>query len=129
MTETHPAPAGIVWATRGRSWGFRFLLDGGLSNPLAEYERVFGDHKDEPTAWVQTAGRVGLRFPDPESRRDTAGRIIPHEFVIVGPQSDRIRSLEAGIESVWPRVAKAYARVWDADRPPLLAELRFGDTE
>lgn len=105
------------------------MLNGGLSDPLAEYERVFADLKDEPTAWVQMAGRVGLRFPDPESRRDTAGRIIPHEFVILGPQSDRLQSLEAGKEWVWPRVAKAYERVWGADRPPLSAELRFVDFE
>lgn len=129
MSETHGAPGGIVWATRGRTWGFRFLLTGGVSDPLAEYERVFADRKDEPTVWVQRVGRVGLRFPDPEGRRDTAGRIIPHEFVILGPQSKRVDSLQAGMEWVWPRVAKAYDRVWSADRPPLSDELNFLDPE
>lgn len=70
-----------------------------------------------------------MRFPDPESRRDAAGRIIPHEFVILGPQSERLQSLEVGREWVWLRVAKVYARVWDADRPPLSEELRFVDLE
>ncbi len=129
MTEAHTPPGGIVWATRGRTWGFRFLLTGGVSDPLAEYERVFADLKDEPTAWVKMVGRVGLRFPDPEGRRDTAGRIIPHEFVILGSQSNQIQSLEAGTEWVWPRVAQAYERVWSADRPPLSDELRFADSE
>jgi len=129
VSEDLTSPRGVIWATRGRTWGFRFLLDGGLPNPLAEYERVFGDLKDEPTAWVQTAGRVGLRFPDPESRRDTAGRIIPHEFVILGPQSERLQSLEAGKEWVWLRVANAYERVWGADRPPQSDELRFVNVE
>lgn len=129
MSEPHPPPEGIIWATRGRTWGFRFLLTGGVSDPLAEYERVFGDLKDEATAWVQMVGRVGLRFADPEGRRDTAGRIIPHEFVILGPQSRRIRTLEAGKEWVWPQVAKAYERVWSAARPPLSDELRFVDSE
>ena len=129
MSEGHAPPGGLLWATRGRTWGFRFLLDGGLSDALAEYERVFADLKDEPSAWVRMAGRVGLRFPDPESRRDTAGRIIPHEFVILGPPSDRWESLEAGREWVWPRVAKTYERVWGADRPPLPDELRFVGSE
>mgnify|MGYP003382615269 CR=1 FL=1 len=129
MSEDSTPPRGVIWATRGRTWGFRFLLDGGLSNPLSEYERAFGDLKDEPTAWVQMVGRVGLRFADPEERRDTAGRIIPHEFVILGPQSKRIRSLQAGKEWVWPRVAKAYERVWSADRPPSSDELHFADPE
>lgn len=125
MKEDRGIPRGIIWATRGRTWGFRFLLTGGLTDPLAEYERVFADFKDEPTAWVRLAGRVGLRFPDPEERRDSAGRVIPHEFVILGTQASRIRSWGAGKEWVWPRVAAAYENVWNADRPPSSEDLRF----
>ena len=33
----------LIWATRGRSWGFRFLLNAGLPDPLADYERSFAD--------------------------------------------------------------------------------------
>jgi hypothetical protein len=122
-------PEGLIWATRGRAWGFRFLLNGGLSDPLLDYERIFADLEDEPTAWRRTAGRVALRFPDPLGRRDTAGRVIPHEFVVFGDLADEIDSVEDGLQQVWPRVAEAYARVWDTDGPPSVADLRFRTQE
>ena len=31
----------LIWATRGRTWGFRFLRDGGLEDPLDTYEEAF----------------------------------------------------------------------------------------
>src|SRR4029079_8385210 len=115
----------LIWATRGRSWGFRFLLKGGLSDPLLVYERSFADLEDEPTTCHRAAGNVALRFPDPLGRRDAAGRVIPHEFVVFGDFADEIQSLEDGLQLVWPRVAGAYARVWDAESPPSVADLRF----
>ena len=48
MNATYPDS--VIWATRGRTWGFRFLLDAGLSDPLADYERAFGDLRGAPTA-------------------------------------------------------------------------------
>lgn len=116
-------PEGLIWATRGRSWGFRFLLDGGLSDPLPEYERVFTDLDDEPTAWRQMGEDGALRFLDPQGRRDASGRVIPHEFVVPRGLSDAIESAEDGLREVWPLVAEAYANVWDAERPPSAAEL------
>ena len=63
-------PERLIWATRGRSWGFRFLLKGGLSDPLLVYERSFADLEDEPATCHRAAGKVALRFPDPLGRRD-----------------------------------------------------------
>ncbi len=113
----------LIWATRGRSWGFRFLLDGGQSDPLPDYERSFADLEDGPTAWRRTAGKVALRFPDPLGRKDSAGRVIPHEFVVFGGLADRIDSVEDGLQQIWPLVAEVYARVWDAEGPPSAAAL------
>ena len=115
----------LIWATRGRSWGFRFLLNAGLSDPLVDYERIFADLGVEPTAWRRAAEKVALRFPDPLGRRDAAGRVIPHEFVLFGDLADEIESVEDGLQQVWPLVAGAYARVWDAEDPPSVADLRF----
>lgn len=125
MTLGQDPPETLIWATRGRSWGFRFLLDGGLSDPLLEYERIFADLGDEPTVWRRAAGRVVLRFPDPDWRRDAAGRVIPHGFVVFGDLANEIQSVEDGLLLVWPLVAEAYARVWDAEDPPSTADLRF----
>src|SRR5204863_330094 len=82
------------WATCGRSWGFRFLLTGELTDPLPVYDRVFAGLEDKPAAWRRAAGKVALRFPDPLGRKDAAGRVIPHEFVVSGDLADRIESVE-----------------------------------
>ena len=115
----------LIWATGGRFWGFRFLLNGGLSDPLLVYERSFANLEDEPTACRRAARTVALRFPDPLGRRDASGRVIPHEFVVFGELADGIESVEDGLTHIWPLVAEAYARVWDAERPPSAADLRL----
>jgi hypothetical protein len=118
-------PGSLIWATRGRSWGFRFLLNGGRSDPLLDYERSFADLKDEPTTWRRAAAKVALRFPDPLGRKDAAGRVIPHEFVVSGDLADGIESVEDGVQQIWPLVAGAYARVWDVAGPPSVADPGF----
>ncbi len=115
----------LIWATRGHSWGFRFLLKGGLSDPLPTYEQSFAGHDDKPAAWRRSAGTVAVRFPDPLGRRDASGRVIPHEFVVFGDLAEEIESVEDGRTHIWPLVAEAYARVWDAERPPSAADLRL----
>ncbi len=125
MSPLRDRPDWLMWATRGRSWGFRFLLDAGLPDPLETFERAFAGMGDDPTAWRRSVGQVAMRFPDPLNRRDSAGRVIPHHFVVFGPLVEGIPSLEAGLEQIWPLVEVAYARVWDSDNPPLGADLRF----
>ncbi|MGZ8178711.1 hypothetical protein ACXVUM_12360 [Williamsia sp. SKLECPSW1] len=109
----------MVWATRGRAWGFRFLLDAGLSDPLPDYERALADLGDEPATWRRHGEQVALRFPDPLGRRDSAGRVIPHEFVLFGDLAARVDSVEDGLNTVWPLVSEKYAQVWDASDPPV----------
>ncbi|WP_344344413.1 hypothetical protein [Agrococcus versicolor] len=58
-----------------------------------------------------------LRFLDPLGRRDSAGREIPHEFVIFDPIDAPIETLDEGIARVWPMVADEYAAIWDRPRP------------
>lgn len=128
MSPAPDRPDGLIWATRGRSWGFRFLLDAGLADPLETFERAFAGLEDDPEAWSRAAGQVALRFPDPLKRRDAAGRVIPHHFVVFGPLVQGIDSLEAGVEQIWPLVGAAYARVWDTDHPPTGTDLRFAMT-
>lgn len=125
MSQLGPAPEGVIWATRGRSWGFRFLLNGGLADPLQTYERMFSNLENEPNAWRRTAEGVALRFPDPLGRRDESGRVIPHEFFVFGDLANRIDTFQAGVEQIWPRVADVYSRVWEAQVPPSEADLHF----
>ena len=110
--------AGFIWATRGRTWGFRFLRSGGLEDPLGVYEDTFSEVGDQPEAWRRVADKVALRFPDPDGRRDAAGRVIPHDFVLLGPWADGINSLEDGRQRIWHEVADEFESVWDKTEPP-----------
>jgi hypothetical protein len=109
---------GFIWATRGRSWGFRFLRRGGFDDPLRVYEAAFSYIGDRPEGWRRVADGVALRFPDPDGRRDASGRIISHDFVLIGGWADQVNSLEDGRERIWREVAHEYERVWDQAEPP-----------
>ncbi|MCC5948219.1 MAG: hypothetical protein JJT89_07155 [Nitriliruptoraceae bacterium] len=123
MSPDQDLPTQLIWATRGHSWGFRFLMDAGLPDPLPAYERAFADVGDEPTAWRRLVDTVALRFPDPEQRRDDVGRVIPHEFVVSGELAASVTSVEEGLRRIWPLVEATYARVWDAGGPPSATDL------
>ncbi|QGF22600.1 hypothetical protein [Raineyella fluvialis] len=114
----------LIWATRGRSWGFRFLLFGGYSDPLSAYERAFAGIEDDVEVSRRAEERVALRFLDPLNRVDAAGRIIPHDFVVWGPLADDIHSVEDGIQKVWPLVVDVYARVWMNEKAPVAKEIQ-----
>ncbi|NED15668.1 hypothetical protein [Streptomyces sp. SID9124] len=108
----------LIWATRGRTWGFRFLCDGGFGDPLQVYDDAFSGVGDEPEVWRRDVEKGALRFPDPLGRKDRAGRIIPHEFVVLGPSVDGVGSVEDARQLVWPQVADVFAEVWDKPKPP-----------
>ncbi|MBU1586688.1 MAG: hypothetical protein KKH51_01935 [Actinobacteria bacterium] len=103
----------FIWATRGKTWGFRFLRDGGFIDPLPEYDKAFSQMDDEPDAWARVGNVVALRFPDPEHRRDAAGRTIPHEFVLFGTLAKKVRSTDDGLAAIWPLVADEYGRLYN----------------
>lgn len=109
----------LIWATRGRTWGFRFLRDGGVEDSLLVYDEVFSDVEDEREVCRRVGRTVALRFPDPERRQDRAGRVIPHDFVVFEPLANRLHSVADGIQLVWPEVADEFARVWECSEPPL----------
>lgn len=113
----------LIWATRGRSWGFRFLLDGGFVDPLGSYERAFAGAEGQPSACWQVGDWVALRFPDPLSRRDAAGRIIPHDFVVLDASAGGFASVDEGRLRVWPMVGDVYGQIWDS-APPSRAWIR-----
>ena len=56
------APFANVWATRGSSWGFRFLRNCGLVDLLATYEQAFGRTGGERTLFEHYKGVAAPRF-------------------------------------------------------------------
>lgn len=113
----------IIWATRGRRWGFRFLFDAGLKDPLGTYDHLFDGVSETATAFRREGTTAIFRFPDPEGRRDTARRLIPHEFIVFGDSNASIDSAEAGQRLVWPLVSEIYAQVWESAEPPTRDEV------
>ena len=105
----------LIWATRGRNWGFRFLRRGGFDDPLPSYDAAFAGIDAGPSAFHRVGTAVAVRFPDPSGRRDSAGRPIPHEFVIFPPLSNQIDNVEDALERIWPLVAQEYETAWDSE--------------
>ncbi|MCT1433879.1 hypothetical protein [Dietzia maris] len=105
----------LIWATRGRHWGFRFVYGGGYADPLIEYDKVFKTAGPEDELFMPSGARAALRFPDPLGRTDRAGRVIPHEFVLDSAIACDVDEARA---AVWPLIADYYATIWDVEKPP-----------
>ena len=114
----------LIWATRGRSWGFRFLLDGGFRDPLPSYESGFSGLEGLSEGWSRLGTNVALRIQDPQERRDSAGRVILHEFVVQAPLSKQVTSVDDGLRIIWPLVGGVFQQVWDEPNPPSADAIR-----
>lgn len=120
MNTSSTAPGqhiAFIWVTRGKDWGFRFLRTAGRPNPLEIYETAFQGEMSEPETFQTAPNTVAIRVPDPEGRRDAAGRVIPHEFVLFRPLPVEVRSAQAALKLVWPLVADDFAQNWDQPSP------------
>ena len=113
----------FLWATRGKTWGFRFLCTAGLANPLAEYEAAFAGTTGAAEVLARRGGMTAVRFPDPDGRTDRAGRVIPHEFVILTDGMD-FETVDTARTMLWMHVAPLYASVWDQPTGPRPDALR-----
>lgn len=107
----------LIWATRGRDWGFQFRHTGGFADPLPEYDKVFSG-LEGTTFCRRVEDKVALRFPDPEGRKDAAGRVIPHDFVVFPPEATQVATVEDGLGLVWSEVKDEYAEMWGVSKPP-----------
>jgi hypothetical protein len=108
----------FLWSTRGKTWGFRFLHTAGLANPLAVYEDAFAGTEGTPETFTRRNGTLAVRFPDPDGRTDRAGRVIPHEFVVLAPDHANLQDADAARRALWDEVREPYAAVWDQPSPP-----------
>lgn len=107
----------LIWATCGKYWGYRFLYTGGYLDPLIPYEAAFkGFSEDENFRRVE--GKVAIRFDDPEERHDYSGRIIVHEFLIVGPETKMLDNFDDAFEMVWPSASEHFDLVWNSPESP-----------
>lgn len=103
----------IIWVTRGESWGFRFLKDGGNCNALEVYEKAFEGAAGLPSVFQTRNDTVAVRFADPLGRKDRSGRLIPHDFVVSGKDAEMLTSFDAARVALWSKVKDEYADLWD----------------
>lgn len=108
----------LIWATRGRAWGFRFIRTAGLSDPLPTYEEAFTGTEDDLEVWRRLGNTVVARLLDPEGRKDQSGRLIFHDFVVDGVTAEGLNSTHDGQLRLWSLVAEEYARIYDSLTPP-----------
>jgi hypothetical protein len=108
----------IIWATRGKSWGFRFLRTGGIPNPLAVYERAFVGAEGASMTFERRAETIAVRFTDPDGRTDRAGRVIQHDFVILSGETDDLRNVEDARAILWPMVREDFDDFWERPTAP-----------
>ncbi len=112
-------PKDILWSSRGRDWGFQILQHPTIFECewLDVYKEVFGNSKDDEGFYLRTQvwiGKskkvecVGIRFLDPELRCDSAGRVIPHEFIVFGQSSLALEDNTDWVQ-LWPIVSEDYA--------------------
>ncbi len=108
----------FVWATRGRSWGFRFLNTGELDQPRAVYLDLFDGREFSSHFFERRGPQAAVRFEDPEGRLDRSGRVITHDFVVLEGMDESIQTVEAARAAVWPSVADEYAEFYEQDSTP-----------
>ncbi|AXK44200.1 hypothetical protein [Brachybacterium saurashtrense] len=108
----------LIWSTRGKHWGHRFLRRGGSQDPLVDLERAFSGARGAGETLQRSGDLLALRFRDPLLREDEAGRVIIHEVITDDPSVRDAATLQDGIAAVWPMLEEDYAKVWDSLEPP-----------
>lgn len=89
----------LLWVTRGRTWGFRYLSNCSLLAPYLEeiYTKIFLIDESRLGYWkgnividsVKTYSYVGCRCYDNKCEQyDDAGRRIPHDFLLLCSSED-----------------------------------------
>jgi hypothetical protein len=127
----------ILWSTRGYNWGFRFPLQPqkygkDCQDWLGHYEKMFEQFGDDDNRVVngylnidnKEIPFVAVRFKDPEERKDTSGRIIPHEVAVVGDDAQNLINLNSFElkNAVWILISDTYSKIYQASYQDLVAQ-------
>jgi hypothetical protein len=123
-------PEHILWSTRGLDWGFSLVLVPKLKcqDWLRVRDAIFGGSSNDGDFFKRDSiGLCGsreeyaaVRFLDPKGRKDRAGRVIPHEFVIFGPSSNPFNDGATLKEAAWKQAESCYKEIF-ADRRELFS--------
>ncbi|MBD2427362.1 hypothetical protein [Phormidium sp. FACHB-1136] len=56
-----------------------------------------------------TVPYIALSFPDPEQRKDRAGRIIPHEIALLGEEIKAVQDIRSAVNEIWKTLSSTYS--------------------
>lgn len=103
----------LIHLSRTKNKGLQFYRKGGTPDYFADWEDVFvkrGGNPDTHDHFEKLSdGRIALAFPDPENRRDRAGRGIGHQVIIPKIMSEGIDTKEKAIGKIWPLLKYDYS--------------------
>jgi hypothetical protein len=103
-------PTDIIHATRGKHRGFGILRHGGINNPVAEMDKAFGGN--ESAGYFKRYGdhleKVAGSFPDPQGRKDFAGRTIPHVVILPKGMSEGVNNIDDLQKKAWPLIKDTF---------------------
>lgn len=109
-------PVSIIHAARGKNAGWGFPQRGGLSDPVAEYQKSGLVEDASPNMFKRYGDRqekVAARFPDPEGRKDFAGRPIEHEVLLPESMAKNVTKHDDVEPLVWPMIKDTYEVLYD----------------
>jgi hypothetical protein len=102
-------PTDIVFYSRGKNKGLRFMQNGGTPTPLAEFGKGFQGDYDQPMDYFHKyEGKIAVVLKDPEGRKDHAGRYIPHNLIIPKSMAPGIDNIDDVVEKIWPKLKDIY---------------------
>ena len=114
----------LLWSTRGRDWGFRMLLYPQMpcEDWLVSYQSMFKQSSSDEAQFRRGQVELGqgrnvpyvaVKFTDPQSRTDRAGRLIPHEIAVIGEESKNFKDFNSVKEAVWKILSDTYTKLYE----------------
>lgn len=118
VTEIMEEQTDIIHLARGKNRGLRFLKGGGVS-PNATFkmfdEAGLNSDYAQPFRKIGKPGaqKIAAIIPDPDGRKDFAGRPILHSILIPNSMSEGISNLDDVSTKIWPLLKDSYDAIYD----------------
>lgn len=115
-------PTRPILASRGKNIGYHILDSGGVQNPVGLLDALglttSGSNELAPGEMRKMAGKIAAVLPDPEGRKDHAGRPLNHSIVIPRSMASDINSMDDVLQKVWPMLKPTYEEMYQRSLKP-----------
>lgn len=110
-------PISVIHATRGKERGFGFLANGGLKDPLREWDHVGNINEfngNQFQRYGKNLEKAAVVFDDPHGRKDAAGRVIPHLVILPKEHAKDVHDFEGAKKKAWNLVKDDFNSLYDS---------------